>query len=309
MAEYLASIFGTEKDKVNCSFYFKIGACRHGDRCSRIHNKPTFSQTVLLQNLYVNPQNSAKSADGSHLVANVSDEEMQEHYDNFFEDVFVECEDKYGEIEEMNVCDNLGDHLVGNVYIKFRNEADAEKAANDLNNRWFGGRPVYSELSPVTDFREACCRQYEMGECTRSGFCNFMHLKPISRELRRYLYSRRRRARSRSRSPRSRRSRSRGSRSPRRRRDGNDGVGGGHYEQRDRAANEGRGMDRGGNDRGGNDRGGTSRGGNDRGRKVGGGTGGLEAAAAVVVVVVISLLDFLQRHPQTAMQWTTGKRT
>ncbi|KAJ8891029.1 hypothetical protein PR048_010538, partial [Dryococelus australis] len=74
--------------------------------------------TVLLQNLYVNPQNSAKSADGSHLVANVSDEEMQEHYDNFFEDVFVECEDKYGEIEEMNVCDNLGDHLVGNVYIK-----------------------------------------------------------------------------------------------------------------------------------------------------------------------------------------------
>lgn len=51
-------------------------------------------------------------------MANVSDEEMQEHYDNFFEDVFVECEDKYGEIEEMNVCDNLGDHLVGNVYIK-----------------------------------------------------------------------------------------------------------------------------------------------------------------------------------------------
>ncbi|KAJ8673287.1 hypothetical protein QAD02_004549 [Eretmocerus hayati] len=242
MAEYLASIFGTEKDKVNCSFYFKIGACRHGDRCSRIHNKPTFSQTCLLQNLYVNPQNSAKSADGSHLVANVTDEEMQEHYDNFFEDVFVECEDKYGEIEEMNVCDNLGDHLVGNVYIKFRREEDAERAVNDLNNRWFGGRPVYAELSPVTDFREACCRQYEMGckgggssamrsserECTRSGFCNFMHLKPISRDLRRYLYSRKkggggggggggRRSRSRSRSPKrdrkQRRSRSRDRRS------------------------------------------------------------------------------------------------
>lgn len=25
---------------------------------------------------------------------------------------------KYGEIEEMNVCDNLGDHLVGNIYVK-----------------------------------------------------------------------------------------------------------------------------------------------------------------------------------------------
>ncbi|XP_045617949.1 splicing factor U2AF 26 kDa subunit [Procambarus clarkii] len=212
MAEYLASIFGTEKDKVNCSFYFKIGACRHGDRCSRIHNKPTFSQTVLILNLYCNPQNSAKSADGSHST--VSDEEMQEHYDNFFEEVFVECEDRYGEIEEMNVCDNLGDHLVGNVYIKFKYEEDAEKAVVDLNNRWFGGRAINAELSPVTDFREACCRQYEMGECTRSGFCNFMHLKPISRELRRELYGRKRkrspaRGRRRRSPSRNRRSRSR----------------------------------------------------------------------------------------------------
>ena len=37
---------------------------------------------------------------------------------------------------------------------------------------------------------QACCRQYEMGECVRAGFCNFMHLKPISRELRRDLYGR-----------------------------------------------------------------------------------------------------------------------
>lgn len=44
--------------------------------------------------------------------------QAQEIFDEFFEEVFVECESKYGEIEEMNVCDNLGDHLVGNVYIK-----------------------------------------------------------------------------------------------------------------------------------------------------------------------------------------------
>jgi len=204
MAEYLASIFGTEKDKVNCSFYFKIGACRHGEQCSRLHNRPTFSQTIVLQNVYIAPSNMAKTADGSHI--DTSETEVQEHFDEFFEEVFTEAEDKYGEIEEMNVCDNLGDHLVGNVYIKFRNEEDAERAVNDLNTRWFGGRPVFAELSPVTDFREACCRQYEMGECTRGGFCNFMHLKPISRELRRKLYNRskmrssKRRERSRSRS-------------------------------------------------------------------------------------------------------------
>ncbi|XP_027049090.1 splicing factor U2AF 26 kDa subunit-like isoform X1 [Pocillopora damicornis] len=193
MAEYLASIFGTEKDKVNCSFYFKIGACRHGERCSRLHNKPTFSQTILLQNMYQNPQSAAQVADGTSSA--ISDVEAQEHYDRFFEDVFLELEEKYGEIEEMNVCDNLGDHLVGNVYVKFRYEEDAEKAVNDLDNRWYNGQPIYAELSPVTDFREACCRQYEMGECSRGGFCNFMHMRPISGILRRELYGRNRRNR------------------------------------------------------------------------------------------------------------------
>ena len=33
--------------RVNCAFYHKIGACRHGDQCSRLHNKPTFSQVVM----------------------------------------------------------------------------------------------------------------------------------------------------------------------------------------------------------------------------------------------------------------------
>ncbi|XP_047131439.1 splicing factor U2AF 26 kDa subunit isoform X1 [Hydra vulgaris] len=194
MAEYLASIFGTEKDKVNCSFYFKIGACRHGDKCSRLHNKPTYSQTILLQNMFQNPQNLAVTNEfgQSNAASIMNDVEAQEHYDNFFEDVFLELEAKYGEIEEMNVCDNLGDHLVGNVYVKFRFEEDAEKAVDNVNNRWYNGQPIYAELSPVTDFRESCCRQYEMGECTRGGFCNFMHLKPISRELRRRLYGRRR---------------------------------------------------------------------------------------------------------------------
>ncbi|XP_012507072.1 PREDICTED: splicing factor U2AF 26 kDa subunit [Propithecus coquereli] len=146
MAEYLASVCGTE-NKVNCSFYFKIGTCRHGDRCPRLHNKPTFSQ-----------------------------------------EVFAELQEKYGEIEEMNVCDNLGDHLMGNVYVKFRREEDAERAVAELSNPWLKGQAVHAELSPVTDFRESCCRQYEIGECTRGAFCNFMHLQPISQNLWQQLY-------------------------------------------------------------------------------------------------------------------------
>ncbi len=189
MADYLASIFGTEKDKVNCSFYFKIGACRHGEKCSKVHNKPTFSQTVLLKNLYLNPLNISHQSQERSIIDQMTEEELQQHFDDIFEELFIEMEAQYGEIEEMNICDNLSEHLAGNTYVKFRFEEDAEKACQYLNNRWFNGKPIYAELSPVTDFHEACCRQYQMGECPRGGFCNFMHLKPISNSLRRKLYS------------------------------------------------------------------------------------------------------------------------
>ena len=116
MADYLASIFGTEKDKVNCSFFFKIGACRHGEHCSKLHNKPTFSQTILLKNLYLSLENSSQKADKSFMVDDITEERIQEHFDDTFEELFVELERKYGEIEEMNICDNLSEHLAGNDF-------------------------------------------------------------------------------------------------------------------------------------------------------------------------------------------------
>ena len=69
----------------------------------------------------------------------------------------------------------------------FKKEEHAQKAVDDLNNRWYNSLPIYAELSPVTDFREACCRQYETSECTRGGYCNFLHVKAASRETRHKL--------------------------------------------------------------------------------------------------------------------------
>ena len=42
-------------------------------------------------------------------------------------------EEKYGEVEEMNVCDNLGDHLVGNVYVKVNPAAHVTRSVRTLN--------------------------------------------------------------------------------------------------------------------------------------------------------------------------------
>jgi splicing factor U2AF subunit len=178
MANYLASIFGTEQDKVNCSFYYKIGACRHGDRCSRKHVKPSYSQTILLPNLYQNPAYDNKSR--------LTPSQLQNHFDAFYEDFWCEmC--KYGEVEEVVVCDNNNDHLIGNVYARFKYEDSAQAACDALNSRWYAARPIYCELSPVTDFREACCRLNSGEGCVRGGFCNFIHRKEPSPELERDL--------------------------------------------------------------------------------------------------------------------------
>ncbi|KAB5552306.1 hypothetical protein DKX38_009617 [Salix brachista] len=199
MAEHLASIFGTEKDRVNCPFYFKIGACRHGDRCSRLHTKPTISPTLLLSNMYQRPDMLTPGVDPQAQSQSLDPRKIQDHFEDFYEDLFEELS-KYGDIESLNICDNLADHMVGNVYVQFREEEHAANALRNLNGRFYAGRPIIVDFSPVTDFREATCRQYEENVCNRGGYCNFMHLKKISRELRRQLFGRNRRRRSRSRS-------------------------------------------------------------------------------------------------------------
>ncbi|CAF1928515.1 unnamed protein product [Brassica napus] len=155
MAEHLASIYGTEKDRVNCPFYNKMGACRHGDRCSRIHNRPAISPTLLLSNMYQRPD---------MITPGVDPRKIQEHFEDLFEELR-----KLGEIESLNICDNLADHMIGNVYVQFKEEDQAAAALQALQGRSYLGRPIIGEFSPVTDFREATCRQYEEENCRRGG--------------------------------------------------------------------------------------------------------------------------------------------
>lgn len=183
-AEHLARIHGTEEDKVNCPFYFKIGACRHGDKCSRQHHRPPFSETVLIKHMWNNPLCAIATAGGN--VNMVDRSKLQEGFDEFYDEIFEEFKN-FGKLEDVQVCENLGDHMVGNVYIKFHDEEDAEKALLNLNGRYFAGRPLAVEYSPVSDFREARCRQYDEGTCARGPYCNFMHVFEPSRELRNHL--------------------------------------------------------------------------------------------------------------------------
>ena len=56
------------------------------------------------------------------------------------EDVYCELV-KFGNLLEMHVCDNVGDHLIGNVYARYEFEDDTMEAVTALNSRWYAGKP------------------------------------------------------------------------------------------------------------------------------------------------------------------------
>ncbi|ELP88066.1 splicing factor U2AF 23 kDa subunit, putative [Entamoeba invadens IP1] len=185
MATDLATIHGTEKDKVNCSFFYKVGACRHGDACSRNHHRPEVSPTILLTNMYDNPlshkEEEKMTADELKVV--------RDGFNVFYEDVFNELAER-GEIDEMIVCANLNEHMLGNVFVRFHDVKGAESAMKILLARYYGGRMIQPSYSHVTDFRDAKCKQQEAGNCERGGFCNFIHVLEPNHALKRKLLER-----------------------------------------------------------------------------------------------------------------------
>jgi splicing factor U2AF 35 kDa subunit len=174
----LGRIHGTEDDRVNCPFYLKIGACRHGDFCERNHLKPTFSETILLKHLWMN---AFWRPEGQPDEATV-----QKEFDDFYCEVFEEV-NKVGAIQNMFVCENTSDHLTGHVFISFADEEIASDVMDKVQGRFFCGREIKAEYSPVRDFGAARCKRFDDSECERAGACNFMHMMQPSPALFSYL--------------------------------------------------------------------------------------------------------------------------
>lgn len=135
----------------------------------------------MFKHLYQNPPAAIAFAEGSK----VSEEDLKQalkHFEQFYEEIFVNLS-KYGELKELFVVDNLGDHLIGNVYARFNDEASASKAFNALAGKYYHSQLVEEEYSPITNIRDCRCKKYDQGICQRGAFCNFLHLKEVNRSL------------------------------------------------------------------------------------------------------------------------------
>jgi len=161
------ALFGTEQDPHNCSFFLRIGACRHGENCPKKHNWPSFSNTLLFEHIWV----ANKSVMGNKR-------KLQNHYEDFLED-FIEEMKKFGDILETLTMMNTGDHMIGNTFVKFADEEQAAAALAGVKGRFYAGRKVHVKYSPITDFENARCRDYMQQECRRGKFCNFAHFMDL----------------------------------------------------------------------------------------------------------------------------------
>ncbi|CAL0309597.1 unnamed protein product [Lupinus luteus] len=171
--EIVAPNFGTELDKAHCPFHLKTGACRFGQRCSRVHFYPDYSSTLLIKNMYNAPQ-----LDHDHDEAlEYTDEEVERCYEEFYEDVHTEFL-KFGEIVNFKVCKNGAVHLRGNVYVQYKSLDSALLAYNSVNGRYFAGKQISCNFVNLTRWKVAICGEYMRSgfkTCSHGTACNFIH--------------------------------------------------------------------------------------------------------------------------------------
>ncbi|OWJ99704.1 hypothetical protein Celaphus_00010124 [Cervus elaphus hippelaphus] len=169
-----------EKDRANCPFYSKTGACRFGDRCSRKHNFPTSSPTLLIKSMFTTFGMEQCRRDDYDPDASLeySEEETYQQFLDFYDDVLPEFRNvgKVIQFKELECCneDSLGNTEAVSLVALWEEECQA--ALSLFNGRWYAGRQLQCEFCPVTRWKMAICGLFEIQQCPRGKHCNFLHV-------------------------------------------------------------------------------------------------------------------------------------
>ncbi|KAL6035468.1 hypothetical protein STEG23_012423, partial [Scotinomys teguina] len=166
-----------EKYRASCPFYNKTGACRFGNRCSRKHDFPTSSPTLLVKSMFTTfgMEQCRRDDYDSDASLEYSEEETYQQFLDFYHDVLPEFKN-VGKVIQFKVSCNLEPHLRGNVYVQYQSEEECQAALSLFNGRWYAGRQLQCEFCPVTRWKVAICGLFEMQKCPKGKHCNFLHV-------------------------------------------------------------------------------------------------------------------------------------
>lgn len=166
-----------ERSRASCPFYSKTGACRFGNRCSRKHDFPTSSPTLLVKSMFTTfgMEQCRRDDYDSDASLEYSEEETYQQFLDFYHDVLPEFKN-VGKVIQFKVSCNLEPHLRGNVYVQYQSEEECQAALSLFNGRWYAGRQLQCEFCPVTRWKIAICGLFEMQKCPKGKHCNFLHV-------------------------------------------------------------------------------------------------------------------------------------
>lgn len=145
-----------ERSRASCPFYSKTGACRFGNRCSRKHDFPTSSPTLLVKSMFTTfgMEQCRRDDYDSDASLEYSEEETYQQFLDFYHDVLPEFKN-VGKVIQFKVSCNLEPHLRGNVYVQYQSEEECQAALSLFNGRWYAGRQLQCEFCPVTRWKIA----------------------------------------------------------------------------------------------------------------------------------------------------------
>ena len=61
------------------------------------------------------------------------------------------------------MCCNWEPHLRGNVYVQFATEEECSKAYTSFSGRWYAGKQLVCQYTPVNKWKGAICGTYRGG--------------------------------------------------------------------------------------------------------------------------------------------------
>lgn len=158
-------------------FFTKTGCCRFGERCSRGHNRPDDSSTILIKGMYshFSIDQTARDDYDTDIALEYEDKECYQDFKDFYFDVLPEFK-KFGKVVQFKVCNNFEPHLRGNVYVQYSRSEEAIEAYKNFNGRFYAGKQITCEFTHVIRWRSAICGLHKRNLCPKGINCNFLHV-------------------------------------------------------------------------------------------------------------------------------------
>nr|XP_036214736.1 U2 small nuclear ribonucleoprotein auxiliary factor 35 kDa subunit-related protein 1 isoform X1 [Bactrocera oleae] len=162
-----------------CALYERTNCCRYGPTCIHNHRRPLLSNIIVVRHFFMHPLLEEENEHQEYANADgnleLSEQDLCEAYDEFFEDVVPEFE-AFGYIQNFRAIRNTLRNLRGHVFVEYIEERSALKAFIRLQGRYYAGKQLNVEFANIQTWRSAICGLSHSRKCLKGNKCHYLHL-------------------------------------------------------------------------------------------------------------------------------------